>query len=63
MGSIPSVSGMGKGLYTDQLKKLQSLYPDMKNMSYQTLTQNTNPNLFSSTGNVGSVLVLEKNKK
>jgi len=49
MGSIPSISGMGKGLYTDQLKKLQSLYPDMKNISYQTLTQNTNPNLFAGS--------------
>lgn len=48
MGSISSVSGVGKGLYTDQLKKLQSLYPDMKNMNYQSLTQHTNPNLFSS---------------
>lgn len=59
MGSIPNVGGIGKGLYTDQLKKLQSLYPDMKNLNYQTLAQNTNPNLFGSS-NASSV---EKVKK
>jgi hypothetical protein len=45
---MPSISSIGKGLFTDQLKKLQNLYPDMKNISYQSLAQNTNPNLFSS---------------
>lgn len=49
MGSIPAIGGVGKGLYTDQLKKLQSLYPDMKNLDYRTLAQNTNPNLFGSS--------------
>ena len=47
MSSIPPISGIGKGIFTDQLKKLQSLYPEMKNISYQSLTQNINPNLFS----------------
>ena len=47
---MPSISTIGKGLFTDQLKKLQNLYPDMKNISYQSLAQNTSPNLFS-TGN------------
>lgn len=47
MGSIPNIGGMGKDLYTDQLKKLQSLYPDMKNIQYQSLNQHTNPHLFS----------------
>ena len=58
MESIPILSGIGKGMCTDQFKKLQSLYPDMKNINYQTLTQNTNPNLFS-----GSVTPQEKAKK
>ncbi len=48
MGSLPPMQGLGKDLFTDQLKKLQTLYPDMKNISYQTLTQNKNPNLFNS---------------
>lgn len=41
------ISGIGKGIFTDQLKKLQTLYPEMKNITYQSLTQNINPNLFS----------------
>ena len=41
------ITGIGKGIFTDQLKKLQSMYPEMKNISYQSLTQNINPNLFS----------------
>ena len=49
MGSIPSVSGMGKGLYTDQLKKLQTLYPDIKILNYKTLAEHTNPNLFGQS--------------
>lgn len=47
LSSLPIQGMVNKGLFTDQLKKLQTLYPDMKNISYQTLTQNTNPNLFS----------------
>jgi hypothetical protein len=57
MGSLPAMQGIGKGLFTDQLKKLQTLYPDMKNISYQTLTQNTNPNLFG-----GAMQAVEKKK-
>ena len=50
MSSFPSVSGTGKGLCTEQFKKLQSMYPDMKHMSYQQLAQFTNPNLFVGSG-------------
>ena len=63
MGSIPSVSGMGKGLYTDQLKKLQSLYPEMKNINYQTLAQNTNPNLFAGSSGGPSQAANQTKKK
>ena len=49
---MESLSGLinNKGIYSGplstQLSQLQSLYPCLKDLNYQTLTQSPNPNLF-----------------
>jgi hypothetical protein len=58
MSTIPSITTIGKGLCSDQLKKLQSLYPEMKNLSYEALNQHTNPNLFG-----GHTQIVDKKKE
>lgn len=49
---MESLSGLinNKGIYSgplsSQLSQLQSLYPCLKDLNYQSLTQSPNPNLF-----------------
>lgn len=49
---MENLSGLmnNKGIYSgplsNQLSQLQSLYPNLKDLNYQNLTQSPNPNLF-----------------
>jgi hypothetical protein len=49
MESIPALAnntGIYSGPLSSQLTQLQSLYPNLKGLNYETLTQCPNPNLF-----------------
>jgi len=57
---MESLSGLinninNKGIYSgplsNQLSQLQSLYPNLKDLNYQSLTQSPNPNLFQFSQN------------
>jgi hypothetical protein len=52
-GLISNMNSGNKGIYSgplsNQLSQLQSLYPNLKELNYQMLTQNSNPNLFQFT--------------
>jgi hypothetical protein len=45
-GLINSNKGIYSGPLSYQLSQLQNLYPNLKDISYQALTQGANPNLF-----------------
>jgi len=50
MESFSGLMNSNKGIYSgplsNQLSQLQNLYPNLKDLSYQVLTQGANPNLF-----------------
>ena len=47
-GLINNISNKSiySGPVSNQLSQLRSLYPNLKDLNYQTLTQSPNPNLF-----------------
>lgn len=48
---INSNKGIYSGPLSNQLNQLQTLYPNLKDLSYQALTQGANPNLFQFNAN------------
>ena len=46
MNGLINNKGIYSGPLSSQLSQLQSLYPYIKDLNYQTLTQSHNPNLF-----------------
>lgn len=49
-GLVNANKGIYSGALSNQLHQLQNLYPNLKDISYQALTQRANPNLFQLSG-------------